>query len=76
MPSIKKINEEYYYCVVYRRRKGTREHKKIVYKHIFLVKHATDGGGYISGSHKNPNVSCPEELIGKRVMLKVVEVEG
>ena len=74
MTVIKEINGEHYLCSVHRRRKGTRERKKFFYKHIFLVKYLGDNScGFSVGVG---TVRVPKELVGKRIMLKVVEVNN
>ena len=74
MPTIRKFGEDYYLCTVKTRRKGTRGHKKRIFKNTFLVKF----GQYIQGKISmgrlqkvNIQIHCPNELIGKKIRLKV-----
>ena len=74
MTVIREINGAYYLCTVHRRRKGTRGRKKLFYKHIFLVKYTGDNVCGFSALSRGGNIGVPKELVGKRILLKVVEV--
>lgn len=72
MATIKKIGDEYYLC---RRKKGLYRGKLIKQNkwcNTFRIKAGHYDSGVISISH---NVTCPKELLGKKIMLKVVVVE-
>ena len=68
MANIKKINGGYYLCVI-KIRKNVNKSRSEVLKDTYLVRYTSSRQGKISMGELQ--IYCPEELIGKKIRLKM-----
>ena len=72
MVTIKKIGKEYFLC---KKKRGVYKKNKNKWTPIFWVKSSwyKSPSRFLIGN--NCAVSCPQELFGKKIMLKVIIIE-